>query len=93
MPARHLLSSPDAGKYIGKSEETMRQWRRRGLGPPYLRQGRSISYLKSDLDQYLQACRCGGTKPQAAAASSRAAEPASTTPPPRRKGDPRRAVA
>src|SRR5437879_1135689 len=56
----HILSSHDAAPYIGRSEITLRQWRGRGLGPPYIRQGRSISYLKSDLDQYLAEHRCGG---------------------------------
>jgi hypothetical protein len=54
----HILSAHDAARYIGRSEITVRQWRSRGLGPPYIRQGRSISYLKADLDQYLEERRC-----------------------------------
>jgi predicted DNA-binding transcriptional regulator AlpA len=61
----HILSARDAARYIGKSEITVRQWRSRGMGPPYIRQGRSISYLKSDLDQYLEEHRCGGSAPKA----------------------------
>src|SRR5437764_11618462 len=60
LGAPHILSSRDAARYIAKSEITLRQWRTRGMGPPYIRQGRSISYLKSDLDRYLEEHRCGG---------------------------------
>src|SRR5205823_2480627 len=60
---KHILSSPEAGIYIGKTESTMRQWRMRQIGPPFIRQNRSISYLKEDLDQYLAEHRCGGPAP------------------------------
>jgi hypothetical protein len=55
-----FLSSRDAAKYIGKSEFTLRWWRTQHLGPPYYRQNRSISYSRLDLDEYLEAHRCGG---------------------------------
>src|ERR1051326_9153737 len=61
LGAPHILSARDAARYIGRSEITLRQWRSRGMGPPYIRQGRSISYLKSDLDRYLEEHRCGDT--------------------------------
>jgi Helix-turn-helix domain len=58
------LSDPDAARYINKSPSWLRQSRMRGEGPPYIRIGRSISYLKADLDRYLDQHRCGGSAPQ-----------------------------
>jgi hypothetical protein len=76
----HILSAGDAARYIGKSEITLRQWRSRGMGPPYIRQGRSINYLKSDLDQYLEEHRCGGSAPK----TQPEPQPAEPQPPARR---------
>src|SRR5206468_3618186 len=55
--AQQILLSPDAAVYIGMSESWLRQSRTLGRtdGPPFLRVGsRSVRYLKSDLDCWLQ---------------------------------------
>ncbi len=53
------LTSPEAAHYIGMSESWMRQSRMRGNpdAPPYLKIGKSVRYLKPDLDTYLQNLR------------------------------------
>jgi hypothetical protein len=55
-----FLSSRDAVTYIGRSDFTLRWWRAQGMGPPYYRQNRSISYSRADLDAYLEERRVDG---------------------------------
>ena len=40
------LSEDEAAAAAGKTKRTLRQWRRRGVGPPYARFGRTIKYRK-----------------------------------------------
>ena len=58
-----ILNEPEAAKYIGMSRSFLRQDRMNGqrdkhtAGPAWLKIGRSIRYLKSDLDEWLEHCR------------------------------------
>jgi excisionase family DNA binding protein len=53
------LTSDEAAEYIGFSPSWMRQSRMAGkTGPPFHRIGRSIRYLRRDLDQWLAQRRC-----------------------------------
>jgi hypothetical protein len=47
------LKEPDAGHYLGYSRAWLRCRRMNGLGPNYIRVGRSIRYLVRDLDLFL----------------------------------------
>ena len=40
------LTEDEAAAAAGKTKRTLRQWRRRGVGPPYTRFGRTIKYRK-----------------------------------------------
>lgn len=57
----------EASEYIGMSRSFLRQDRMNGIretrtpGPNYLKIGRSIRYLKTDLDAWLLACRSNRT--------------------------------
>ncbi len=46
----------EAANYIGMSESWLRQSRMRGNpeAPPYIKIGKAVRYLKSDLDDWLQ---------------------------------------
>ena len=46
-----------AATYIGCSPRTLEKRRQMGGGPIYLKVGRSVVYLRSDLDRYLEQCR------------------------------------
>jgi hypothetical protein len=46
------LSEQEAATAIGKTVRTLRQWRRRGIGPPYTFFGRTIKYRKPAFVQY-----------------------------------------
>lgn len=51
------LAEPDAARYIGYTPSALRLWRREGRGPSYVRHGRSIRYLATDLDEWIAAHR------------------------------------
>lgn len=47
-----------AAAYIGSQPATLKTWRCRGEGPPYLKvSGRMVVYLTSDLDAWLESKR------------------------------------
>lgn len=48
------LTSEEAAEVLGVSPETLPSWRSRGKGPRYVRLGRAVRYLESDLAEYLQ---------------------------------------
>jgi predicted DNA-binding transcriptional regulator AlpA len=53
-----LLSNNEAAAYLGLSNRTLPGLRRRGGGPPYIKLGgRKVSYLKRDLDAWLESRR------------------------------------
>lgn len=64
-----VFKEPEAAAYIGMSPQFLRLSRHYGNrpghaeGPPFIRLGggRSIRYLKADLDAYLQKHRCHPT--------------------------------
>jgi predicted DNA-binding transcriptional regulator AlpA len=47
------LEERDAARYICYTQAALRSWRRKGRGPAYIRYGRSVRYLRSDLDAWL----------------------------------------
>jgi DNA-binding transcriptional MerR regulator len=50
------LTATEAAEHIGLKAETLHQYRRKGLGPPYYinPDGRSVRYLREDLDEYMR---------------------------------------
>jgi hypothetical protein len=51
------LTELDAAARLGLKVATLRAWRHQGKGPAFLRLGRAIRYLSSDLDEFVQANR------------------------------------
>jgi hypothetical protein len=49
------LSEQEAAAAIKKSVRTLRQWRRKGMGPPYALFGRSPRYRASTLVEHFRA--------------------------------------
>ena len=47
--------NPFAAAYITRSVSSLRRGRKDGTGPKFVRIGRSIRYLKSELDKYIDA--------------------------------------
>jgi DNA-binding transcriptional MerR regulator len=53
-----LLEERDAARALAVSAETLRLWRRRGIGPPYVRVGpRLVRYLRDDLASFIRSRR------------------------------------
>ena len=59
VPKDNCLTTAEAAAYVSMSESWLRQRRMTGPlndqrpAPPFVRLGRSVRYLKSDLDQWL----------------------------------------
>lgn len=51
---RHVMTTPEAADYLRLSCKTLETWRSRGGGPAFVKQGRSVRYPVSYLDDYLQ---------------------------------------
>ena len=51
------VNEHEAAALLGRSVQSLRNWRHLRRGPAYTKQGRSVSYLVADLHSYLQACR------------------------------------
>ena len=49
------LTEREVAERLGLSVATLRAWRHRGKGPRFLRLGRSVRYLPSDVDAFVQA--------------------------------------
>lgn len=57
QPIAEPLTEQEAAIRLGLTRATLRAWRHRGVGPPFLRLGRAIRYLASDIDAFLGANR------------------------------------
>lgn len=53
MLDKPLWSSKDLAERLGVSTETLRYWRERGDGPPWLRVGKLIKYSPGDVEKWL----------------------------------------
>lgn len=53
-----------AAAYLGCSPRTLEKRRQTGDGPVFLKLGRSVVYMRSDLDKWLRACRRVSTSDQ-----------------------------
>ena len=49
------LTEREVAERLGLSVATLRAWRHRGKGPRFLRLGRSVRYLPSDVDDFVRA--------------------------------------
>jgi len=49
-----LLNNSEAAEFLGMSPDTLPRWRWSGIGPAYLKVGRSIRYRQTDLETFLE---------------------------------------
>ena len=60
---KNILTEQEASEYIGMSRSFLRQDRMNGIrknrtpGPSFIKVGRSVRYLKDDLDNWIQSHR------------------------------------
>jgi excisionase family DNA binding protein len=51
------LNETEAAARLGLKVATLRAWRHQGRGPAYVRLGRAVRYLATDIDDYLHSNR------------------------------------
>lgn len=49
----YLLDPPATARALGVTVDTLKAWRRKGVGPPFVRFGNRIRYRATDLDTWL----------------------------------------
>jgi predicted DNA-binding transcriptional regulator AlpA len=64
------LTEREVANRLGLSVATLRAWRFRGKGPRYLRLGRSVRYLPSDIDAFVRASAVDTRRDSSSDASS-----------------------
>ncbi len=57
-----LFTEAQAARYLRRSVSSLRRGRRNGTGPGFVRFGRSIRYLRSQLDDYISAGKCDASE-------------------------------
>jgi predicted DNA-binding transcriptional regulator AlpA len=50
---KNSYSDIELAEHVGVSAGTLRVWRRRRVGPKFVRVGRSVRYLSRDVEEYL----------------------------------------
>jgi hypothetical protein len=55
-----LFTEEEAALYLTRSVSSLRRGRKNGCGPKFIRLGRSIRYLRADLDSYILTQAQGG---------------------------------
>ena len=53
----HPLTESEAAARLGLKVATLRAWRQKGRGPAYVRLGRAVRYLTTDIDDFLHSNR------------------------------------
>lgn len=55
---KELFSTEEAAHYMGTTARTFREWHRKGKADiPVIRIGRTVRYLKADLDEFIRSKR------------------------------------
>lgn len=57
MTISQAWGEKESAVYLGLSVKTLQARRAAHKAPPYIKVGRSVRYLKEDLDNFLAACR------------------------------------
>lgn len=58
------FGNDEAADYLGVAHATLPTWRcTKRYGLPYIKLGRKVYYLKSDLDRFIQSRRVDGPEP------------------------------
>jgi DNA-binding transcriptional MerR regulator len=54
MPDEPLLDETPAAEQLGLPPRTLRTWRSRGKGPPFVRLGKRVKYRPQDLRAFVE---------------------------------------
>lgn len=53
---KQLFSFDEAAEYLGIPVNTLKYWKKVGLGPAWVKMEGTIRYNRTDLDDYIRAC-------------------------------------
>jgi len=53
MRENAIISAQELSEFIGVPYKTLLDWRVKGYGPPAVKLGKHLRYLKADVDQWL----------------------------------------
>jgi predicted site-specific integrase-resolvase len=70
MTDRELFDPTDAANYLGLAVQTLSRWRVEGGGPPFLKLGSRIRYMRSDLEAFCNARKRKSTSESAASSEA-----------------------
>ena len=56
MNADAAMNETEAAERLGLSVATLRAWRHRGKGPRFVRLGRAVRYLPTDVAEFIRDC-------------------------------------
>lgn len=51
------MTEREVAARLGLSVATLRAWRLKGKGPPFVRFGRAVRYIEQDVDRFVEASR------------------------------------
>jgi len=54
MAVEKLLRTEDVANLLGVPAKTLEMWRYRGTGPRFVKLGRLVRYVESDLDEWVR---------------------------------------
>ena len=54
MAVEKLLRTGDVANRLGVPAKTLEMWRYRGTGPPFVKLGRLVRYVESDLEEWVR---------------------------------------
>lgn len=54
QPLEPLLTTAEVAKLVKRTEWTVKNWRRSGVGPKFVHQGRFVMYRQSAIEQWLE---------------------------------------
>lgn len=75
LPSNTFVTTTEAAKHLNLSESTMEAWRLKGLGPVWMKFGRSVRYRVTDLENFIALSQ--KSSPQLAPTTSRPLQAAS----------------
>jgi len=56
-PEEELISHRDLAKALGRKPCTLQAWRRRGVGPKFIKLGAGVYYTRRDVRDWLESCK------------------------------------
>jgi len=54
IPVEHLLTARQVASWLGVSEGALAQRRHRGDSPPFVKWGRTVRYVKADVELWVE---------------------------------------